>query len=542
MKKNCTKCSQVFEITQKDLNFYDRISPLSDGKKYQIPIPKFCPECRHQRRLSFRNERYLYGRKCGLCKKHIITTYSPDKPYKTYCQNCWWGDNWDPLVYGRNFDFSKPFFDQLQNLMIAIPRSAVMNFNSVENCEYTNFQNDSKNCYLTFGSGFMEDSMYCNWCYYAKNIVDCSYCSNSELDYMNVDCNQTYKCIHCQDCRILNECEHCIDCRNCQNCFGCVGLRNKEYHIFNKPFDKKTYITKVAELKNIQNTIFIELEKLKLRHPHLSNRIVNSENCTGDDIEHCKNCQDCFGIKNSEDCAYCYDVIQSKDNYDVNRHGLSELVYEICGGGWQQKTIATFGAGHLHSAEYILESINSHNIFGCVGLKQKSYCIFNKQYGKKEYENLRSKIMEHMIQTGEWGEYFPSTLSPFGYNETVAQEFFPLTEEEARAQGFKWCEFKSPAPKASKIIPASKLPLNIHEVSDDILDAAIECEISKKPFKIIKQELAFYRKIILLYQNYIPTSATKSASKNKTQDTFGVERVTNAVNPSKHPTLPLVPK
>ena len=35
-----------------------------------------------------------------------------------------------------------------------------------------------------------------------------------------------------------------------------------------------------------------------------------------------------------------------------------------------------------------------------------------------------------MIQDGEWGEFFPSTLSPFGYNETVAQEYFPLTREE----------------------------------------------------------------------------------------------------------------
>ena len=32
-----------------------------------------------------------------------------------------------------------------------------------------------------------------------------------------------------------------------------------------------------------------------------------------------------------------------------------------------------------------------------------------------------------MMITGEWGEFFPSSLSPFGYNETVAQEYFPLT-------------------------------------------------------------------------------------------------------------------
>jgi hypothetical protein len=36
-----------------------------------------------------------------------------------------------------------------------------------------------------------------------------------------------------------------------------------------------------------------------------------------------------------------------------------------------------------------------------------------------------------MKSTGEWGEFFPLPLSPFGYNETVAQDYFPLTSEEA---------------------------------------------------------------------------------------------------------------
>ena len=45
-----------------------------------------------------------------------------------------------------------------------------------------------------------------------------------------------------------------------------------------------------------------------------------------------------------------------------------------------------------------------------------------------------------MKKTGEWGEFFPSSLSPFGYNETVANDFFPLSKEEATKQGFKWKE------------------------------------------------------------------------------------------------------
>jgi hypothetical protein len=41
------------------------------------------------------------------------------------------------------------------------------------------------------------------------------------------------------------------------------------------------------------------------------------------------------------------------------------------------------------------------------------------------------QIIERMMQDGEWGEFFPATMSPFGYNETVANEYYPLSKSEA---------------------------------------------------------------------------------------------------------------
>ena len=94
----------------------------------------------------------------------------------------------------------------------------------------------------------------------------------------------------------------------------------------------------------------------------------------------------------------------------------------------------------------------------------------------------------------EWWEFFPSSLSPFGYNETVANEYYPLEKSEAITQWFNWSDYEAPFPTVEKIIPADKLPDDIESIPDDILNWAIECEVSKKPFKIIKQELEFYRK------------------------------------------------
>ena len=114
------------------------------------------------------------------------------------------------------------------------------------------------------------------------------------------------------------------------------------------------------------------------------------------------------------------------------------------------------------------------------------------KYSKEEYETLVPKIIEHMRSTGEWGEFYPPNISIFGYNETMAQSFFPLSKEEALGKGFQWCDYETKL-EAEKTIPAIQLPNDMNDVPDDILNWAIVCEVSGKPFKLIKQELDFYR-------------------------------------------------
>jgi len=97
--KICKQCNIEFKITNKDLEFYKKISPKFDGKIFEIPSPSFCPDCRLQRRLSFRNEKSLYRRKCDATWKDIISMFSPDKNYKVVSQDYWWSDKWDALDY-----------------------------------------------------------------------------------------------------------------------------------------------------------------------------------------------------------------------------------------------------------------------------------------------------------------------------------------------------------------------------------------------------------------------------------------------------------
>ena len=74
--QTCQNCKKDHTIVLEDFNFY---------KKLKVPLPTFCPECRMQRRMMFRNERVLYKGICNLCNKNIITIFNQDEGRKVYC-------------------------------------------------------------------------------------------------------------------------------------------------------------------------------------------------------------------------------------------------------------------------------------------------------------------------------------------------------------------------------------------------------------------------------------------------------------------------
>ena len=137
--KQCRKCKQNFETTKDDFSFYE---------KMKVPAPNVCPDCRFKVRAMWRNETTLYsGRKCNLCGKGVISMYNPKLPYLIYCKECYLSDKWDPYEYGREYDYSKPFFEQFEALLKRTPKSMVFIGEPSVNSEYTNVAGDNKNCY-----------------------------------------------------------------------------------------------------------------------------------------------------------------------------------------------------------------------------------------------------------------------------------------------------------------------------------------------------------------------------------------------------------
>ena len=487
--KNCTQCKSTFQVTEQDKKYYKRID---------APDPDLCPQCRQNRRASWRNEWELYHRKCDLTGKQIVSIYSPDKPFPVYSQKAFWGDDWDALDFGRDFDFSRPFFDQFSELINVTPRLAIVN-KQAENSDYCNFSCNNKNCYLTFGCHYEEDCYYGRYSTKNQNCLDYFWLYGSELCYECSYSRRCYKSVyldHCEDC---NECYFSVDLKSCKHCIFSSSLRNKEYYILNEPHTKEEYFKKLEQFsfhgyKRFKEAKTFFMNDFRKRFPFRDVYQVNCENCEGGSHENSKNLIYSFDCTDCEDCSYGFQMDQTYNSMDTMCMGYDkcEWCYEAIGINGGFNILCSESSWHCADIMYCSLCFECKNCFGCVGLKHKTYCIFNKQYSKKDYEEIVGKIISHMKEGNEYGQFFPIEISPFAYNETVAINDFPLTRDQALLNNWKW---KDDDDMQSYKGPLYEIPDTIQDVDDDILKKILVCEVTKKPYKVIPQELKFYREL-----------------------------------------------
>jgi len=501
--KTCQNCKKKFVIEPEDFEFYQKIG---------VPEPTFCPDCRTQRRFSFWNLSELYKRKCDFSNKDIISIYHPDSPFKIYHSKIWWSDKWDPMEYGRDYDFNRPFFEQFRQLMLDVPRPHNFNLNSV-NCSYCAGVYRCKNCYMCVGNR-SENCLY-SVIGLSRDCLDSFFTIESENCYEDFFCHKNYNLHFSQFADNCIDSAFLYDCRNCQNCFACVNLRNKKYHIFNKAYSKKDY---QKEIKKYDLGSYKNVEKIKkifhqfrLKFPRRFARVYKSTNTIGDNIHNVNNCHYCFdSAQEIDNCKYIFNGgWHLKDSYDIFDGGTnSELLYDVVTTGDNARKVffSVNVAKGVYNIEYSNECYSSSDLFGCIGLRHKQYCILNKQYTKKEYEKLIPRIKKHMDDMPysdkkdriyKYGEFFPIELSPFNYNKSVAQERFPLTKKQAIEQGYSW--YDKPKPEYQPTIKAKDLPDHIDDVNDSILKEVIECQNVSScqgtgVFKIVPDELRFYKK------------------------------------------------
>ena len=504
--KTCRLTGTQFTVTDKDLDFYDAMSPVFGGKKYTIPTPTLCPDERIRLQLTYRNERFLYPWTCEKTGKKLLTIYeNPTQPL--YSRDYWWSDDWSAFDYWRAFDFSRTFSENMLDLLHVVPVASRNVWLGLENCPYINSATYCKDCHLVFGANYCESCYYSRGILKSKNCINIFQCTECELCYECIDCEKCYSCRFSQNSSSCTDSAFLFDCRGCRDCVNCTGLRNKQYYINNKPHSKEEYEKIVSDPDFYENNLshlraaYADLHAKSVRKALLN---IDTEDTIANYARHTKDVTHCFDIEHAENCKFCCNVYNQVHNcYDVTCFGNNIEWNIAC-------SSVGFNSANNGFLNYCWENVNNcwysqlcpHGntyLFWCAGVRQSEYCIFNTSFGKQEYEEEVGKIIDHMRETDEWGEFFPPELSDYAYNETAAQDFMPLSQSEAEQKGFRWRHSQERAPEEAYI----PLPISQYnetavdtQVAKDNIDACVSgvlvCEKSNRPYKVLPQELAFY--------------------------------------------------
>ena len=472
-------------------------------EKLESPAPTLAPTERRRRRLARRNDRNLFRRQCSRSGESIISMYPSQTAFPVYSKEFWWSEAWDPLSYGKNFDFGRTFFEQFLELQNSVPRPA-LNVMANENSDYVNQCGYSKDCYLSFCTDFSEGCLYCTNVLRSRDCVDVLNAENCELCYECMDCRSCYSCSFLTNCSNCSDSAFLRNCIGCAYCFGCTNLRNKEYYFFNTALSKDQYHQAVTQwwkgsfsaLTELRNKFGEVVASSVLPHAEL----IRCEDVTGDQLRDCKSTFFCFDSFSDQDVANCTTLSDAKDvvDFDIGGYG-AERCLEVLGSG--------FGLFDCYYSSNLWEAARNvyycdmmHQVdhcFGSIGLRRANHVILNKQYSEDEYFALRARVIEHMKQTGEWGQFFPAQMSPFPYDTSFAGYMQPLSQAEATDRGYAWrgeesvfdTKVSSQAP-----IPQLTMPDNINDYSDTVAPAILTCSITGKAFRLQQAELNFYRR------------------------------------------------
>lgn len=536
--KSCRWCNEEFPIYEWDLHILEKISPEIDGEKMDIDNPTLCFHCRNRRRMMFRNERRLYKRNCDKTGKPMVSAYPPDSELTVYDRKYWIEDHWDARDYAIDYDENKDFWSQFEQVWITTPKKGLYVSPTNENCDYCNYGIWWKDSYLSPAIIYSQNSLYSYLSFFNSYDVEWFFNQKCEITYECVYCNNSYKLFYGTFCEWCKDSYFMYECVNCDHCIWCVNLSNKKYCVFNEQYTKEEYEEFLGWILWSYETLMhfkSEYEKFLDKHPRRALRNINAENCYGN------------GISNAKDCLNCYvatDLESSRHSYQIglNSSYLMDSLYTW----WETE----FHTQYMHECVWVdgrksafcnasdpdesfllycvLDNYWSKWSFGCDGIRNHPNSILNKQYSEQEANEIKKKIIKNMKKNGERWEFFSPRYSWFPYNDSMAMDYYPVKTieyldgkiQELNSDGIwivkiledkfiskailnLWWEdieilwrtkdMEITVPDWLTPMSTTDLP-DTNNVSEKILDKAMVCNVTDRPFRMVKMELDFYQK------------------------------------------------
>ncbi len=292
------------------------------------------------------------------------------------------------------------------------------------------------------------------------------------------------------------------DLIGCSECILCSSLSNKSYCIRNKQYSKEEYF-------NCKNNILMNKVNFREYKIELGHIISNqwSDNCVWYSILNSSYVSNGYF---SNSILYANNVVLFGSNHD------SEYIYDAV--TWWSPSGKhiywgiSFSGEHLYCGShcedcshvyYCYDVANCSFCVGCIGLKNKSYCILNKQYTKEERYEKVDEIFAQMDADWTLGQFFPATMNPFYFNDTAAYLIDPtFTKEEVTAKWYLRRDEPINVDIPAGVQTVKNTELDQFEWIDAEWNRIIDNEILKKviideqgnAYRVIPMELEFLMK------------------------------------------------
>ncbi len=407
---------------------------------------------------------------------------------------------------GRDLDLDQSFFEQMRSLQLAVPLLADKNVKKPEN-SVTKFSLGDVNSYFMMFCR-SKNSFYSHWVLdeedssEAWNGSSINKCYNVSDSFRLYDCKFVRTSFDCMRSAFL------FDCRNCENCFGATNKRNRKYLWWNEQLTKEEWERRMCEVDlscRSQQTVY----KDQFRHMMETQAIwpenfnEQAEGCTGEYLTRCTRLHSCFGClegvedcfwvnygsENARDSAFCSGLFTSQECfYSTNPARCSQMRY-------------TYNCQMSQNLEYSMQCIECEDCFGCVGLYRKKFHIFNKLFAEEAYWQKLDEIKTALLNRGEYGEFFPLSMSPGYFPDSGAPIYFAAPPEigweKLGALKFEPEDEGAMGPELSSVTNLKRLD-EIPDCVDALnettwTNAPIYDEVMHRRFAMIRPEIQFYK-------------------------------------------------
>ncbi|MFH1252872.1 MAG: hypothetical protein V1664_00875 [Candidatus Uhrbacteria bacterium] len=491
-ERTCELMGEKWLLQQTEIDIY---------KKFNVPPIKFSPNTIWKQMAYYDCGFQFWWNKHFETGKPVLSFHHPASGVRVLPDKEWHAKDFSNTF--ENLDLARPFFEQLRALELRVPLLATFNRVEPEN-SITLFSFGDRNSYFTFA------------CKSERSFFSAGGfgISDSSVVWLGSNITESHNVLHGQRlhrCRFVRASYDCLnstflfDCRNCRNCFGATNRRNGEYLFFNEQLTKDEYEKRLAAI-DLGKRSEAEFWQKKFDDLLLSQGIwpenfnVNTEQSSGDYLSNAVRCTECFDSAdnpvdnwhsawmygNSQGCAYGWGLI---DNTDV---------YMCVSCPNSSRTKFSYRSFRLENCEYCLMCTDCQDCFGCIGLKNKKFCILNKQYTEEEYFKYLDEIKMELLNRGEYGHYLPVSLATTYVPEGGAVIYCgAILAELEKIGGLVFDPNDESATGIDRLTSTprqrSEIPDSIDDLTDDWIGVPIFDEQAKRTFSFLKPELDHYR-------------------------------------------------